>query len=126
MESLKKVITLNQAAKQSGYSQDYLGYLIRQGELKGTKVGRSWVTTQEEIQNYLFKQKVRHEKLPIRGFFSRRRRSNIFLMTLVLFVGIFSVVFYVAGFSSSKNATNKQAVTKTLSSDAEVIEVIKQ
>jgi hypothetical protein len=118
MESLKKVISLNQAAKQSGYTQDYLGYLIRKGELRGRKVGRGWFTTEEELKNYFFKQKVRHEKLPIRGFFSRRRTHNIVVITLLIFVGIFSVAFY----ATNKNIVAKKTVDQKLSSDVEVME----
>jgi len=61
MQSLKNVISLSQASKISGYTQDYLGYLIRSGEMKGIKKGRIWFTTDEEIQNYLFKKKVRSD-----------------------------------------------------------------
>lgn len=121
MESLKKIISLNQAAKISGYSQDYLGYLIRIGDIKGKKVGRGWFTTEEEINNYLFKQKIRHEKFAIQGFFSPRRRTNIFLITLILFVGIFVVVFYI----TNKNTATKGIVNSELSSDVEIIETQK-
>lgn len=121
MDSLKKIINLNQASKMSGYSQDYLGYLIRTGELKGEKVGRIWVTTKEEIQDYLFKQKIRKEKLPIRGFFSRRRTNNISLITITLFVGVFLIVSYVV----NKNVASRESVNTKLSSEVEVIESIK-
>ena len=58
MQSLKKVISLNQAAQISGYTQDYLGYLMRRGEIKGLKKGRVWFTTEEDIKEYLFKKKI--------------------------------------------------------------------
>jgi len=37
----KNMISLNQAAKISGYTQDYLGYLIRRGEIKAVRTGRN-------------------------------------------------------------------------------------
>lgn len=89
MESLKKIISLNQAAKMSGYTQDYLGYLIRSGEMKGIKKGRSWFTTEEEVNNYIFKKKVRSGKFAVRGFFSATRSKKIVITTLVLFFVIF-------------------------------------
>ncbi|MEK7585873.1 MAG: hypothetical protein AAB477_01405 [Patescibacteria group bacterium] len=118
MESLKKIINLNQAAKISGYTQDYLGYLIRQGDIKGKKVGRSWVTTEEEVQNYLFKQKIRQDKFAVGSFLSRRRTRNIFLATLIIFVGVFSVTFYL----KNKNIVEKGVVNPELSSEVEVME----
>ena len=53
MPNLKKIISLNQASKISGYHQDYLSSLIRKNELKGEKIGNSWFTTEEEIRKYL-------------------------------------------------------------------------
>lgn len=69
MDSLKKVISLNQAAQLSGYTQDYLGYLVRKGEIRGMKKGRAWFTTEEEVNNYLFKKKIRSKKLLAIGDF---------------------------------------------------------
>lgn len=85
MESLKKIISLNQAAKFSGYTQDYLGYLIRTGEIKGIKKGRVWFTTEEEVKDYIFKKKVRHQELAFGGFFSPTRTKNIILATIIIF-----------------------------------------
>lgn len=84
MPSLKNVITLSQAAKISGYSQDYLGFLIRSGEMKGIKKGRTWLTTEDEVRNYIFKRKVGKKDLALPLFLSRRRRKNILIATLVL------------------------------------------
>jgi hypothetical protein len=86
MESLKKVISLNQAAKFSGYSQDYLGFLVRKGELKGIKKGRVWFTTEEEIKNYIFKKKVRHQEFAVKEFFSPTRTKNIIIFTIIIFI----------------------------------------
>ncbi len=95
MNLLKKVVPLSQAAKLSGYNQDYLGYLIRVGEIKGQKVGRGWVTTEEEIKNYLLKQKIRQKKLALLDFFTRERNKKIILTTIILFVVSFSTWFYI-------------------------------
>jgi hypothetical protein len=89
MESLKKVISLNQAAQFSGYTQDYLGYLIRTGEMKGTKKGRTWFTTEEEVKNYLFKKKVRSKEFAIKEFFSPSRTKNIIIVAVIIFIGWF-------------------------------------
>lgn len=89
MESLKKVISLNQAAQLSGYTQDYLGYLVRKGEIRGMKKGRAWFTTEEEVNNYLFKKKIRSKKLAIGDFFSPSRTKNIVIATIVVFMGGF-------------------------------------
>ena len=89
MNSLKKVISLNQAAKISGYTQDYLGFLVRKGEIKGTKKGGTWFTTEEEVKNYLFKKKIRHQEFALREFFSPSRIKNIIVAGIIVFVGGF-------------------------------------
>ena len=86
MESLKNIISLNQAAKMSGYTQDYLGYLIRTGEMKGVKKGRVWFTTEEAVKDYIFKKKVRSEKLAVKEFFSPTRTRNIIAATIIVFI----------------------------------------
>ena len=53
MENVSKYITLREAGKLSGYSSDYLSFLIREGRLKGQKVGKSWMTTQENLNEFL-------------------------------------------------------------------------
>jgi hypothetical protein len=54
----KKFISLKEAAELSGYTQDYLGQLIRNGKLPGKKVyvNVAWMTTEEDLRKYL------HEK----------------------------------------------------------------
>ena len=50
----KKYLSLKEAAKISGYSPDYIGWLIRAGKIAGRKIyaGISWQTTEEAIENY--------------------------------------------------------------------------
>jgi hypothetical protein len=49
-----KFIPLKEAARISGYSSDYIGYLIREGKIMGRPVytNISWQTTAEEVLNY--------------------------------------------------------------------------
>lgn len=96
----KRVITLRQASKISGYNQDYLGSLIRNGEIKGVKVGRNWCTTEAEIKSYLFRQKIKKNQLAITDFFSKRRIVTISALTIFLLcVGTFA--FYILSYSSN-------------------------
>ena len=50
----EKYISLKQAAKISGYAPDYIGWLIRNGKIKGRKVYSdfSWQTTEKALRNY--------------------------------------------------------------------------
>ena len=50
---LDDLISLNEAAKQSGLSPGYLRILVRKGEIWGKKFGRNWVTTGEAVREYL-------------------------------------------------------------------------
>ena len=53
MGEFEEIISLRDAAVQTGYTTDYLGYLIRTGKLSGRKMGRTWVTTKRELDSYL-------------------------------------------------------------------------
>jgi hypothetical protein len=46
-------ISLAQAARLSGYHQDYLGQLCRAGKLSATKLGRTWFTTETAVRDFL-------------------------------------------------------------------------
>jgi len=53
--SKKKYLTLKEAAKFSGYSSDYVGYLIRSKKIAGKKIysGISWLVNEEILRQYL-------------------------------------------------------------------------
>ena len=120
MDSLKKVISLNQAAQFSGYSQDYLGFLIRKGEIKGMKKGRAWFTTEEEVNNYLFKKKVQHKEFAIKDFFSPTRTKNIIIAAIIIFIG----GFLLSSFISKEKIVPEPAVQSAVSSDGEGVRII--
>jgi len=46
-------ISLQEATKYCGYSQEYLSLRARQGKLKALKFGRNWVTKKEWLEEYL-------------------------------------------------------------------------
>jgi excisionase family DNA binding protein len=52
---LEDLISLQEAAQLGGLSADHLRRLVERGELWGKKIGRNWVTTKEDILNYLAK-----------------------------------------------------------------------
>jgi len=119
MESLKNVISLNQAAKISGYTQDYLGYLIRKGEIKGVKKGRAWFTTVEDVKDYTFKKKIRKEEFAVREFFSPTRIKNIVIATIIVFVGGF---LYLSFFNKNK-VTPVSETHSAITSDGEGVKI---
>jgi len=51
----RKYLSLKEAAQLSGYSPDYIGYLIRKGEIKGKKVysNLAWIVEEKLFLNYL-------------------------------------------------------------------------
>lgn len=53
LSGLKGYISLKQAAELSKYHPDYLSYLIRSGKLEGKKIGKSWLTTERAVQEFL-------------------------------------------------------------------------
>ncbi len=119
MENLKKVISLNQASKITGYHSDYLSALIRKGEMKGEKIGGNWFTTEEEIKDYIFKQKIRHRKFAILDFLSPKRTQKILVLTGIVFLAVVLFGIYLYG---KNTKVILEEGKKTLSSDVEVIE----
>jgi len=119
MESLKNVISLNQAAKISGYTQDYLGYLIRTGEMKGVKKGRAWFTTEEDVKNYIFKKKIRSQDLAVREFFSPTRTKNIIIATAIIFI----VGFFLLSSVDKNKQSGVSEVKSGVASDGEAIQI---
>lgn len=48
-----ELISLAEAAERYGFSQDYLSKLARKGRLKAQKIGRNWVTTPADVEQYI-------------------------------------------------------------------------
>ena len=45
-------VTLAEAAKEFGFSQGHLRYLVSRGLIEGHKVGPIWVTTRKAVADY--------------------------------------------------------------------------
>lgn len=118
MDNLKKIISLGQASKITGYHSDYLSALIRKGELKGEKIGTNWFTTEEEIKNYIFKQKINHRKWAIGDFLSAKRTQKILVLTGVIFLGIILFGIYL---QDKNRKVIFEEGKKTLSTEIEMI-----
>ncbi len=89
---MSKFISLKKAAEISGYTQDYLGYLIREKKLGGKKVGRNWFTTEKALEAYLLTKKF----LPVEDIFSPRRKSKLSFLfvgvvVLLIVIGVVSI-----------------------------------
>ncbi len=50
---LDDLISLKDAAEQSGLSHAHLRLLVRQGKVWGKKLGRDWFTTLQAVREYL-------------------------------------------------------------------------
>jgi hypothetical protein len=113
MGNLKKVITLHQASNISGYHQDYLSALIRKNEIKGEKVGGNWFTTEEEIRNYIFKQKVRNKNWVVKFLMYFKKMNKSFLYSLIILALIVTgIYFYNKNFSEVQaQAPNIQPIS---------------
>lgn len=116
----KNMISLNQAAKISGYTQDYLGYLIRRGEIKAVRTGRNWFTTEEQVREYLFKKKIRSEEFAIKEFLSPRRVKKIILFT----VATFFIVFVIWSKFYNGPLVPVEEVRSAMTSDGESLKIL--
>jgi hypothetical protein len=52
-QKMDDYISLKQAGEISGYHPDYLSSLIRSEKLPGKKIGKTWMTTEKAIRDYL-------------------------------------------------------------------------
>lgn len=57
------LITLKEASKVSGYTQEHLNLLCRKGILRGEKVGRNWKTTPDWLQEFLLSPGAKEGKI---------------------------------------------------------------
>jgi len=48
-----RLISLPEAAELYGFNAAYLSQLAKKGRLKAQKVGNSWVTTPQDVENYI-------------------------------------------------------------------------
>ncbi len=94
-------ITLKEASQISGYSQDYLGQLIRKGKLPGKPVVSkiAWMTTKEAILEYKNRENSRKngnqeeiKKSSCFDFKETKERIFLELRTLGLFFKTFKTI----------------------------------
>lgn len=71
----KRYISSRRAAKDNGYTQDYVGQLIRSGKVKGQKVGRAWYVDVQSFEEYL--QSESQQSQPVQLEQSEQREQNI-------------------------------------------------
>jgi hypothetical protein len=54
-----RLISLAEAAELYGFSPNYLGNLVRRGRLKAQKIGNSWATTPNDVEDFIRNRKER-------------------------------------------------------------------
>lgn len=54
-----RLISLPEAAELYGFNQRYLGNLVRKGRLRAQKIGKMWVTTPSDIEEYIISRQKR-------------------------------------------------------------------
>ena len=90
---MSQYITLKEAARISGYHQDYLGQLIRSGKLSGRRLGKEWVTTALVLAEYMngkSKTPASLEALTLPGW--RRHLKKLVILSFVVAV-LFGIIF---------------------------------
>ena len=48
-----ELISLAEAARRYGFSQEYLSRLARRGRLKAVKIARNWLTTPADVEEFI-------------------------------------------------------------------------
>ena len=54
-----RLISLPEAAELYGFSSDYLRNLAQKGRLKAQKVADRWITTPQNVEDYITSRKLR-------------------------------------------------------------------
>lgn len=60
--SIIDLISLDEAAQFSGYSDAYVRRLVEKGKLWGIKIGRDWITTRKDMEQYMSQEHPRGRK----------------------------------------------------------------
>ena len=138
MKTDKKLISLKEAAKLSGYSSDYIGQLIRAGKIPGQQVysNIAWMTTGEAVLEYKNKGKnvqkpglkdrfnVRKRQLGmqfgiLKLFFQTFKSSwPIFLIVVISFIFLVTYFIYLTldyNYPKNINKNEKQKIQKNIS-----------
>ncbi len=101
--SSSKHLSLKQAAKISGYSSDYIGFLIRNGKIKGRKIPTqiSWLVNGKEIEKYRSSksQKLLSRKNQFPSFIVSLSRDKIFSTNWRLALTTFIIFCFITGFA---------------------------
>jgi hypothetical protein len=100
MKNEQKYISLKEAAQISGYSPDYIGYLIRSGKIPGKQVycNIAWMTTAEAVLGYKQREQKKGEnkigfKDKILDFFRETKQKILWeIKILKLFTKTFRYV----------------------------------
>ncbi len=92
-----KFISLKEAARISGYSSDYIGFLIREGKIEGRPVytNISWQTTAEEVLDYknrTAKRDAKSGKKMVNNFRYFQKRASREMRIIKLFFATFRSV----------------------------------
>jgi len=82
-----KFLSLKEASKISGYSQDYLGFLLRTKKLKGHKINdKIWLVEENSFFNYL----ARREFVPLKKLIFFKSAILVFLFLISFFFSFFA------------------------------------
>ena len=111
----EKWISLREASKISGYSPDYIGYLIRTGKIPGRMVytGISWQTTREAILAYKNRQQRKKGNMTLKekmkevlNSLKSRLKFELHLLKMffkefkVLLFFLFLLIFFITSISA--------------------------
>ncbi len=110
----KKYLSLKEASVISGYDPDYIGYLIRQGKLRGKKFysGASWVTTRDAVKSYLDNKQPRKNKKTMSFSFPfwKEEKYFSFKISRLSFILALIVVFCVSWIVLADSNQNQNQV----------------
>lgn len=73
MVNQRDFVGVREAAKLLGYTYQHTRLLLRQGKLRGNKIGRDWVVLREDVAEY----NVRKVSIPLLSSKSKKGRPSL-------------------------------------------------
>lgn len=112
----ENLISLKEASKNSPYSSDYLGLLVRKGKIEGEKKDGKWMTTRKAVENYLNKvaeaSYERQGTLNVKVPAAENKKTLTNLKWSLILASIVIVILVMWGIDTRNNKNNQYEIEK--------------
>lgn len=97
LENNQDYIPLSDLAKDTPYSQEYLSLLARKNKIPAKKIGRSWCSTKQAVENYVQEQAQFYQSDQMYSPWTKKQKILFFgglALLIILVFWILNSYFY--------------------------------